>query len=100
MIEHDIRRELLERAIKRAQPGKGAVVLDVSSVTGISVDAAFLIVRAIEKLRDREGRRGGALLRRLVRQAAVESGLPPDRRYAYEVIAMNYYGIIKQFIQA
>lgn len=74
------------------------MLIDRTSVTGVSIDALFMILKKTESLRNQYGRGPGRILRGLVRQAAVASGLPPDRRYAYEVVVMNYYGLIKGFV--
>ncbi len=63
----------------------------------MGIDTAFVILRKTEALRDKYGRGSGSILRANVRRAAVASGLPPDRRYAYEVVLMNYYGLIKTY---
>lgn len=93
------RRKLLERAFTRALGGEKAKLIDQTPVTGMNIDAAFMIVKKTESLRDKYGRGPGSILRGLVRQAAVASGLPPDRRYGYEVLVMNYYGLIQGFVR-
>lgn len=97
-MKYRTRRELLSQAFDRALRGDKAGLIDLTPITGMSVDTVFIIIRKTEFLRDKYGREPGRKLRRLVRQAAVASGLPHDRRYAYEVVVMNYYGIIKGYV--
>jgi hypothetical protein len=93
------RRELIERAIARAQKptGKAAKIMDTSPLTGVSIDAAFIILKRIEFLRDARGRGPGRILRGHVHEVVKAIGLPSDRGYAYEAVAMNFYGIIKEY---
>lgn len=100
MQQYDIRRDLIVRAFERALAGEKAGLIDITSMTGMNVDMAYVLLRKTEILRDDEGRGGGEQLRRLVKRACRSSGLPNERCYAYEVIAMNYYGILKEFADA
>ena len=99
MAHYRIRRNLIEVAISRALQGEKANLIDLTPLTGMNIDAAFIILRKTETLRNEAERKGLEItLRSHVRRAAVASGLPPDRRYAYEVVVMNYYGLIKEYL--
>jgi hypothetical protein len=99
------RRELILRAIEEAkETEKGKLVITIESITGVSIDAAFMVIKKTESLRDKHFsihgiRPVGALLRSMVSEAAVASGLPPDRQRAYVLISMRYYLKIRHYVQ-
>lgn len=98
MAKYRIRRELIGQAFEHAQLCEKAELIDLTPLTGMSIDAAGMILKKTEMLRDKYGHGGGKHLRGLVHQAAMTSGMPHERCYAYEVVLMNYYGIIKAFV--
>lgn len=62
----------------------------------ISVDAAFLIIRQVERRRDSPfGRVQGEALYRLVADMCFQTGFDSGRRRLYQLVIMAYYRIIK-----
>lgn len=100
-----IRRQLVSEAILKAkQSEKGRTIIQLDPLEGISVDGVYLVLRAVEKLRDRveqeEGYRPtGNELKGLVEQVAFATGFPSDRRRAYVLVMMQYYRFLLEYTQ-
>jgi hypothetical protein len=102
------RRTLVAEAIHLAhvsEKGRGIVIIDYENpVNSVCIDTALLIIKKTQHLREKDERRRRAdrsgereNLRHLVAHAAGATGLDSGRRYAYELVLMRYYGLIKQY---
>lgn len=84
-------RRSIEQAIANAKKSPKWV-----PCTDISVDAAFLIIRQVERRRDTPfGRVQGEALYQLVAKLCFQTGFDPGRRRLYQLVLMAYYRIIK-----
>lgn len=84
-------RHSIEQAITAAQKSPKWV-----PGADIAVDAAFLIIRQVERRRDSPfGRVQGEALYRLVDSMCFQTGFDPGRRRLYQLVIMAYYRIIK-----
>lgn len=94
-------RALIAIAIKRAQQSeKGRGIVDTALPHGISVDATFLVLKSVEKIREKIYSQGGAVpvgaaLRALVDDVAFQTGFDSGRRRAYVLVSMQYYLLLR-----
>ncbi len=100
-----VRRHLVANAILKARDtdkGRSVVIIDV--LEGISVDSTILIIRSIEKIRDRQEdetgyRPVGNDLRCLVEKVAWHTGFDSGRQRAYVLVIMRYYLFLRNYTQ-
>jgi hypothetical protein len=82
----------IPKAIERAKNSKKWARCD-----DISVDAAFLILRLIEKEFGRQEQRPqGKVLYQIVDRICYTTGLPQGRPRLYQLVCMRYYAIRKE----
>ncbi len=91
MAQESLHRRSIEQAIENASKShKWAPCED------ISVDAAFLILRQIERRRESAVvRPQGKALYQIVEHMCFQTGFDPGRRRLYQLTLMAYYRIIK-----
>lgn len=82
MIRRRPRRKLIEKAIHKAKATKkGEQVIDLSPVTGVGIDGAYIIIDVLERIRvKREIYQFGQELRPMVSESVFWTALPPDRQ--------------------
>lgn len=106
------RLDVIRTAFDRALAGEYAHEIDLTPLTGMTVDTVAIIIQMTETYRDRaeararpypagpqvpdlEDSKEDSALRRLVRKACTFAEVEPHHRHGYEVVAMNYYKLIQ-----
>jgi len=96
---YPIKRSLIRQAILAAALSeKGQNVVNMEALSGVSVDAAFMLLTRCEFKRAVQGSpHVGQPLRDLVSEVIGHYKFPFDRERAYVLVLMQYYGILKRF---
>ncbi len=81
---------------KAGKAEKGRDVIVIEPITGVSVDAAELIHRKVELLRNKEHPRPiGKRLKEVVEEAVFSTDFEIGRRRAYVLVLMQYYLMLR-----